>query len=81
MYHTPMPNLVAANIKRERELRGWSQRELAERALGGARNYSQVSRYESGVNIPSLANLQRIAAAFSLAVSDLLSDTSNEIAV
>ncbi len=72
-----MLNHVAQNIQRAREGRGWSQEELARRALGGRGNQAQISRYESGHNTPSLNTLSRLAIALSLPVADLILEVSH----
>lgn len=73
-----MPAHIGQNIKGAREAKGWSQETLAEKALGGAKNQAQLSRYENGVNTPNLRTLERIASALSLFVADLLHDASGE---
>jgi len=70
-----MPDLtqIGTTIRELRELRGWSQRELAKRAgLTG----SMVSNYENKVFLPRLSSLARIADAFDATPSDLLDDAN-----
>lgn len=78
MYHTAMPNHVAANLRRERKRCGLKQAELAELALGGAKNQAQLSRYEQGHNVPSLETLERLAQALSLSAADLIHDANRK---
>ena len=78
MYHTPMPTTIGQNIRRAREVLDWSQEDLATHALGGAKNQAQLSRYENGVNVPSLRTLSRIAHALNLSAADLLHDAHCE---
>jgi len=58
------------HIAREREKRGWTQQELAERADVSLHT---VFRAEKGNNI-QVGSLQKMAAAFNMSVSDLLED-------
>ncbi len=57
-----------AAVKRLRDARGWSQRELARR-VGVARN--TVARIETGNRRPSLALLERLARTFKVGMVDL----------
>jgi len=56
-------------LRRLRESRGLSQRELAE--LIGIK-VLQVNRYENGVNLPSAITLPALARIFELSVDQLL---------
>lgn len=59
---------VGRNIKKEREARGWSQEELADRA-GLHRTY--VSGVERGVRNPTVTVLERMALALSLKIGQI----------
>ena len=59
---------VGRNIKKEREARGWSQEELADRA-GLHRTY--VSGVERGVRNPTVTVLERMAKALSLKIGQI----------
>lgn len=72
MYHTSMPDTLGQTIRQMREARNMTQKDLAEKALGGARNQAQLSRYENDVFTPSVDALVRIARAFNCQLSDLL---------
>ena len=62
--------VLAANLRRLRSAQGLSQEQLAERA-GVHRNYlGRVERREQNVG---LDNLERIARALNISVSELLS--------
>ena len=60
---------VGEKIKRFREERGWSQKELAERADVSP---STISKAEGGIFIPSPDKLQRIADALCVKLSELI---------
>jgi len=56
-------------LRAARELKGWTQAELADQAkLKG----SAISHFETGRRAPSLANLKRLADALSVTVDYLL---------
>lgn len=73
-----MPNYIGQNIRRAREAKNWDQETLAIQALGSSQNQGQLSRWENGVNVPTIPNLQRLASALSLSVADLLHDASSQ---
>lgn len=66
-----MVQLLGANVRRYRKLRGMSQEELSLEA-GMKRSY--VSDLERGTRNPSVRALGRLAQAMSVAPSELLSD-------
>ena len=51
---------IGEEVRRLREERGWSQRELAER-MGATQ--SVIARLEAGGVVPTIATLDRVAAA------------------
>jgi transcriptional regulator with XRE-family HTH domain len=57
----PVPVTAAERIRRHRELRGWSQRELAKR-LGSSP--STVERWELGQRQPSALSIEKLAGTF-----------------
>lgn len=59
---------VGRNIKKEREAKGWSQEELADRA-GLHRTY--ISGVERGVRNPTVTVLERMAQALSLKIGQI----------
>jgi transcriptional regulator with XRE-family HTH domain len=61
---------VGRNIRLLRQVRGWSQEDLAERVGDTS---ATVCRWESGKRIPTLTTLERIGAAFQMPVPSLLS--------
>jgi transcriptional regulator with XRE-family HTH domain len=61
---------LGRNIRLLRQVRGWSQGELAERVGDTS---AAVCRWESGKRIPTLTTLERIGAAFQMPVPALLS--------
>jgi transcriptional regulator with XRE-family HTH domain len=61
---------LGRNIRLLRQVRGWSQEDLAERVGDTA---ATVCRWESGKRIPTLATLERIGGAFQMPVPSLLS--------
>lgn len=62
---------IGATIHRLRELRGWSQYELADKARI-ARSY--LSHIENGYKTPSIAMLEKIAAALRVPMSAFFDD-------
>lgn len=60
---------VGRNMKRLREVRGWSQEELADQA-GIHRTY--VSGVERGVRNPTVTVLEKLAIALGATLSDLV---------
>jgi transcriptional regulator with XRE-family HTH domain len=61
---------LGRNIRLLRQVRGWSQEQLAERVGDTS---ATVCRWESGKRIPTLTTLERIGAAFQMPVPALLS--------
>ena len=67
--------VLAANVRRLRAARGWSQERLAEKA-GIHRNYlGGIERRERNVG---LDNIENIARALGITVGELLSDSETE---
>lgn len=60
---------LAANMKRLRKDRGWSQEELGDRA-GLHRTY--ISQVERAVKSPTLAAVEKIAVALGVRVGELV---------
>lgn len=65
---------VRANVKRERLLRGWSKKELSQRA--GYATEGMIHQIEQGTRRPSAQQLLALAAAFEMSVSALVGDTA-----
>ncbi len=64
---------IAANIRKARDARNYSQRELAQRMELGE---MQVSRWERGVGAPSHTNLTKLAAALDVEVGSFYEDAA-----
>jgi transcriptional regulator with XRE-family HTH domain len=64
---------VGARIRRARERRGWTQLQLAN-AMAGEHYSSQVSAWETGRRMPSLRNLELLAAALELPTEAFFTD-------
>ena len=60
---------IGANIKYGREMKGWNQNELANRAKTRQATISQLEN--NAIENPSWDTLQRIADAYDVAVSEL----------
>lgn len=60
---------IVARIRQEREARGWSLGELAQRT---GMQVPNLSRLESGKHLPSLETLERVADALGVRVADLV---------
>ncbi len=69
------PDTIKNNIKKHLENRGWTQADL-EKKIGNSRNISNILRGMS--KYPTIEILQRIASAFNIEVTQLLSDDSKE---
>ncbi|HEX3782900.1 MAG TPA: helix-turn-helix transcriptional regulator [Pseudonocardiaceae bacterium] len=57
---------LGEKVRGLREVRGWSQTELAERA---GMTQSAMARFEAGGTVPTLPVLERIAAALEMRLS------------
>jgi len=66
---------VAGNVKRQRARHGWSQQELAERSQVSR---GMIAKIESGAENVSLATLGRIALAFGISFTDVVSAAGPE---
>ena len=60
---------LGRNVRRLREAKGWSQERLAERA---DMDRSYITGIEVGARNPSLKALERLAAALSVQLGDLV---------
>ena len=60
---------LAANVKRLRKERGWSQEELADRA---ARHRTFISQIERVTKSPTIDTVERIAVAFGVKIGELV---------
>ncbi|KAB1644248.1 helix-turn-helix domain-containing protein [Gulosibacter chungangensis] len=69
---------LGARILREREARGWSLTELAERSQVSR---AQINKVERGASSPTAAVLGKLSAAFGLTISTLLGGVEGEEAV
>ena len=68
---------VSGNVKRHRAARKWSQQELADRSKVSR---GMIAKIETGEENVSLATLGRIALAFGISFTDVVSDASPEAA-
>jgi ribosome-binding protein aMBF1 (putative translation factor) len=66
---------VGLRIRRERQARGWTQLQLAN-AMVGEHYSSQISVWERGRAMPSIANLETLADALGVPVETFFSDPS-----
>lgn len=74
-----VPEIFGTNVRRIREMKEWSQSELARRMVdAGWSNYRQmtVSRTEDGTRTPRLDEAIALAAVFACRLEDLLSSGS-----
>ncbi len=62
---------IGANIVRFRDGLGWSQEFLAERM---GINPETISRYERGLNLPSLKTLEQMAHVLNKSISEIVSE-------
>jgi len=60
--------IIGNNIKRLREERNWSQKDLAKKSGG---SFQQISKYERGENAPGSTKLNVFAEIFKVEVSEL----------
>ena len=66
-----MATRLGSNIAERRKHLDWTQDQLAERAGVDAET---ISRFERGVNLPSLPTLYRLAAGLQIEIGELLSN-------
>jgi len=69
---------IGDKIRKLRQQKGWTQKDLGTRAGIEGKN---VSSYETGHLKPSARTIQRFAEALGVSAEDLLSDSSNEPAL
>src|SRR5436309_10999652 len=69
---------VASRLKQERELRAWTQSEVAER-IGTTQ--INVSRWENGITVPSPYYRQRLGELFGKSIQELglIPESSEEV--
>jgi DNA-binding XRE family transcriptional regulator len=60
---------IGARIREEREGRGWTQQDLADRT--GIRR-PNIARLERGAGLPNLSTLLKVAAGLETAIEDLI---------
>lgn len=73
---TNPPEILAANIARFLKSRGWTQTQLAEES---GIHRVKISRIMSAVDDHRLGTVDKIAKAFGVPISDLLTPASDEI--
>jgi transcriptional regulator with XRE-family HTH domain len=66
---TSPPEIFRARLRKARELRGWNQGDIAERAGMPA---SSIAHFESGSRRPSFDSLRRLANALEISTDYLL---------
>lgn len=64
-------DIVGRRIKQLREQQGWTQSELARKAV---MSQAAISQFEEGNRLPSMQALEKIAGVFQMSVSNLLAD-------
>lgn len=67
--------VFAANVKRTRKVRGYTQQELADLAQLES---SYISSVERGLRNITISNMERIADALGVTISDLVSESRTE---
>ena len=63
-----LSKFIGANIKGFRNEKGWSQRELADKA---GLNQSAIAQYERGNKFPTLETIYKLSFVLEVSVSDL----------
>jgi len=63
---------LGALIRELREMRGWTQKELARRIEGASDDPNMISQWELGRYHPQLDTIFRIADAFDLSASKMI---------
>lgn len=61
---------IGARIVKERDLRGWTQEDLS---VMTKQHVAAISHWETGLRVPSVGNLIKLAHAFGLNLDDLVS--------
>lgn len=74
---SPLDQRIAANLRRVRLARGWSQLALSE-ALGLSQQ--QIQKYEKGANRLSLSRALEIARLLEVDIAELYAEASEECA-
>jgi transcriptional regulator with XRE-family HTH domain len=67
--HSPVADVFRERLKKAREVRGWSQAELGEKA---AMPGSSIAHFETGTRKPSFESLRRMANALEITTDYLL---------
>jgi transcriptional regulator with XRE-family HTH domain len=67
---------LGRNIAARRKQLAWTQDQLAERIKVDAET---ISRFERGVNLPSLPTLDKLAATLKIPIGELMSEADTEI--
>ena len=68
-----LSDVLGARVAGRRKQLKWSQQKLAERVGVDAET---ISRFERGVNLPSLLTLEKLAGALNCEIGDLLTNPS-----
>jgi transcriptional regulator with XRE-family HTH domain len=76
MEKSEINKLFGAHIKNLRQVRGWSQRDLAAK-MGN--DYQNISALERGKYTPTLIVLMRLAQSFEIKISELIDPVEQEI--
>lgn len=78
MKYEELRRLVARRILRLREVRGWSQRELAQRAGISQRTVSNYEALDAQTDSGNLGGLSKVATVFGLEVWELVKPETEE---
>lgn len=68
--------MMAINIKRFRTERRWTQPQLADKIGVSSQT---ISNWETGLKIPRMGSLEKLATVFNVTVDDLTSDEKKEL--
>lgn len=72
------PNIVGQNIKKYRNLKGWTQDELSKK-IGKSR--TAVNHYENDYSDPPFSIVEKIAKVLEVSILDLLKGEGDNIAL
>ena len=69
-------HVIAENVRKYRDERRWTQPQLASK-LGVS--VQTISNWETGLKVPRMGSLQKLADVFHVTIGDLTSTTKHEV--
>lgn len=69
-------NVIAENVRKYRDERRWTQPQLASKV---GVSVQTISNWETGLKVPRMGSLQKLADVFNVTIGDLTSTTKHEV--